>query len=307
MGYKCDYEYSIALTPETSGKHGINHVPVGCGKCYNCKLKRISQWSFRLQQELQVSTSAYFITLTYDTHNVPIIQGRYPMTLVKNSEQNELLKDSEGRTDRSLQAFFKRLRYYEEGKSVQFDKRTKHFKEKRPIKYYACGEYGGKRSRPHYHIILFNVVDVQNVIKSWEFGQVHIDPDVNKSNIEYTLKYICKSGKKIGSGQDDYRIPEFPLMSKGLGKNWITPEIESFYNRRLDISYVVNELGIKIPLPRYYANKMFNENTKEDRHIVIKRQVEEKEKKDRKTEQQKVNEKVVRQQLMKNYSPRNID
>lgn len=318
---KCDSPYTVTLTEETSGKNGINHAPVPCGKCYNCKVRRIAQWSFRLQKELEVSTSAYFVTLTYDNDHVPIVSGRYPMTLCKNSKQNAELADSEGRTDRSLQAFFKRLRYYETENRLQFDRKNKKLQVRKPIKYYACGEYGHRRKRSHYHIILFNVGYISSIRKAWAtaivekgvtidyipFGSVDIQDDVNSTNIEYTLKYICKTDGKAGSMGNDNRIPEFSLMSKGLGKNFITPQIESFYNRRLDLAYVINEKGHKISMPKYYVNKMMTEETKEDRIGYIKRGMEEAEAKDKTTDQQKQAAKFVRQQKMQNYSKRYKD
>lgn len=314
----CDNPFSVKLTPESSGKHGINHAPVPCGKCFNCKQRRVAQWSFRLQKELEVSTSAYFVTLTYDTNHVPIVGGRYPMTLVKNSEQNSKLADSEGRTDRSIQAFFKRLRYFEREARATYEPKVKKVTVNKAIKYYACGEYGGKRGRPHYHIILFNVGYIDSIRKAWStaimekgevmdwipFGSIDIDPDVNERNINYTLKYICKTDGKAGISKNDFRIPEFALMSKGIGANYITPEIESFYNKRLDLSYIVTQQGFKIPMPKYYVNKMFTEETKEDRIGYIARGVAEAERKDRTSDHYKQLAKYVREKNKNNYAKR---
>lgn len=319
---KCDTPYNIKLTKEASAKLDMNTAPAKCGKCYNCKANRIQQWAFRIGKELEYSTSAYFVTLTYDTLHVPIIGGRFPMTLLKNSDQNEKLEDSKNRVDRSLQAFFKRLRYYEETESFTFDPRTKEKMDRKPLKYYACGEYGA-RKRPHYHFIIFNLVDTYSIHKAWStavdtgrrkngeqifdyipFGIVDIDQDVNDRNIEYVLKYICKDGEKVGELRNDNRVPEFAIMSKGLGKNWITPQIERFYNKRLDIAYVVNDKGVKIPMPRYYVNKMMTEETREDRMVYIKRGIEEVEKLDRRDDLQKQSEAIARQKLMKNYKIR---
>lgn len=324
---KCDNPISIKLKPELSAKHGMNHAPVQCGKCYNCKQTRIAQWSFRLLKELEVADNAYFVTLTYDNQHVPITTGRYPMTLLKNSKQDLECRIREGleeRSDRSLQGFFKRLRYYERETKILFDYKVQKIYEKKPIKYYAAGEYGskgergGKGGRPHYHIILFNIVSATSIAKAWAtavvekgitvdfvpFGSINIQCTVNSNNIEYTVKYICKEGR-AGTGKLDNRVPEFSLMSKGLGKNFITDQIESFYNRRLDINFVVNEKGHKIPMPKYYVNKMMTDETKEDRVGIIKRQVEEAEAKDRTTAMRKQQNKFGRQALMKNYGNRN--
>lgn len=320
---KCDTPFIVKLSEEASRKLQQNTAGVPCGRCYNCRATRVQQWSFRIQKEHEVSTSAYFVTLTYDTNHVPIIKGRYPMTLLKNSKQNDQLKDSEGRSDRSLQAFFKRLRYYETERGKTFDPRSKKIMDQKPIKYYACGEYGAARKRPHYHFIIFNLVDTYSINKAWStavmakdsqtvleyipFGKIDIDSDVNPTNIEYVLKYICKSEARAGYEKNDERGPEFSLMSKGLGKNFITPEIESFYNKRLDLAYIVNQNGVKISMPRYYVNKMMTEVTKEDRMIHVKRAVEEKEKKDKRKDVHVRNEQVARQALMKNYNKRYSD
>lgn len=293
---KCDNPISITLTKEKSEKHGINTVPVPCGRCLPCKNKRVAQWTIRLKKELEVSTSAYFITLTYDTLHVPIIQGSKPMTLLKNSQQSGTII-GEKELDRSLQGFFKRLRYYESEKNAIFRPDSKDIEQKKSIKYYACGEYGSKGEkkkaggRPHYHGILFNVSDYRSINKAWStavvkngitvdyipFGDVDIDPDVNEYNIRYVLKYINKENWNRFT-PDDNRIKEFSLMSKGLGKNFINDSVESFYNRRLDINYVVDE-GVKVAMPKYYRNKMFTEETKDDAVTIIKNNIEEEEKK----------------------------
>jgi len=99
------------------------HIPFPCGKCPPCKKRRTSGWSFRLVKEGERSLSALFITLTYDTEYVPITSNGYMSLDIKD-----------------LQKFFKRLR--------------KLTNEK--LKYYAVGEYGSTKMRPHYHIILYN-------------------------------------------------------------------------------------------------------------------------------------------------------
>lgn len=239
------------------------------------------------------------------------------MTLCKNSQQNETLPDHEGRQDRSLQAFFKRLRYYEKEARATYDPRTKKLAFRKPLKYYACGEYGA-RKRPHYHIILFNLAYIDSLHKAWAtavvengktidyipFGTMDVDDDVNQKNIEYTLKYICKSKNTVGKGANDFRIPEFSLMSKGIGANFITQEIETFYNRRLDISYVLSSTGVKIPLPKYYVQKMMSQETRDDRIGYIKRGIDEREAKDRTTEEQKQAAKAVRAYKANNYPKR---
>lgn len=319
----CDSPYNVKLTTEKSLKLGVNNIPVPCGRCLNCKQRRVAQWSIRLMKEMEISTSAYFVTLTYDPLHVPLTENGF-MTLCKNSKQSEALNKVGSQTDRSLQGFIKRLRYYELEYKDLYDRKIKKVIERKNIKYYACGEYGSVRRRPHYHLIIFNLSSVESIRKAWAtadvrngitvdwipFGGYDIG-EVNNNTIDYCLKYIFKDNWNRMHKNDD-RVKEFSLMSKGLGINFITPEIESFYNKRLDLNYTINQKGHKVPMPRYFRDKMMTEETKEDSMGIIKRAVElERDKEEKRLGKNydliKQGGRIQRQLLQKNYSKRNID
>lgn len=201
------------------------YIYVPCGKCIPCMKKRASGWSFRLMQEEKVSSSAYFVTLTYDTENVPINEIGM-MTLRK----------------RDIQLWFKRLR-----------------KVNAPgLKYYCVGEYGGRSWRPHYHVILFNA-RVETIYTEWKLGNVHVG-SVSGASVGYTLKYVSK-GRRIPAFKDDVRVPEFSLMSKGLGKNYLTEDVIEWHNKDLDRMYVVAD-GKKVSMPRYYKDRLYVEDVR---------------------------------------------
>jgi hypothetical protein len=208
------------------------HIPFPCGKCPPCRKRRISGWSFRLVKEGERSISALFITLTYDTEYVPITPNGY-MSLD--------LKD--------LQKFFKRLR--------------KLTNEK--LKYYAVGEYGSTKKRPHYHIILFNA-NKEHVKRAWALnnhtiGNHHIG-NVSAASIGYTLKYMSKK-QQIPQHKNDDRRKEFSVMSKGLGSNYITQAMITWHKNQLEERmYVPIEDGKKIAMPRYYKDKIYDEEEK---------------------------------------------
>lgn len=44
---------------------------VRCGKCPSCVLEKASDWACRLSHELVTSSSAAFVTLTYDKEHLP--------------------------------------------------------------------------------------------------------------------------------------------------------------------------------------------------------------------------------------------
>lgn len=209
---------------------GAKIVP--CGKCIQCLKRRVNGWTFRLNQELKCSTSAAFITLTYD---------QAPLSF---NEQLTLEK-------KDFQDFMKRLR-----------KKT-HNK----LKYYACGEYGTQSQRPHYHAIMYNLPnnwlqDSTKLHEAWGHGHIDIGT-AEMASFQYVVGYLNK-GRWQPQHELDDRNPEFSVMSKNLGKTYITPKMEKFHKSRL-ASYATLPGGQKTSLPRYYRDKIF---TKEERQIM---------------------------------------
>lgn len=211
-------------------KEGViykQNVTVPCGKCFNCKRTKVQQWVFRLLEEDKVSSSSYFITLTYNTENLPWSKEGLP-TLKKDD----------------LQKYWKRLRKLE--KDVK-------------IKYYAVGEYGSLTFRPHYHAIVYNVSNTANIREAWKLagrplGNVHIG-NVKGESVAYVCKYIDKNAQ-IPRWKGDDRVKEFSTMSNNLGASFLTKSVIKQYRTDLTRNFVLDGEK-KIPLPKYYSNKIF--------------------------------------------------
>lgn len=205
-------------------------------------------------QEQKVSTSSYFITLTYDTLSVPITKRRR-MGLYK----------------RHLQLFFKRIR------RVHDRARRDMAQKPKSIKYYAVGEYGGRTKRPHYHCIVFNIIPelllskrdelalkmsnydgkTEVRIKQWKDGHCTIG-QVTEASVGYTLKYISK-GRTIPEYPGDDRVPEFSIMSKRLGANYLTKATIRWHTNDVEQRvYCIVPGGIKISMPRYYKDRIYS-------------------------------------------------
>lgn len=244
----CDSPIFIKLTsPRYIGNQPIYSVNVSCGKCANCIKRRVNQWAFRLLQEDQRSTSAYFITLTYDTDHVPLT-SKLNMTLSR----------------KDLQKFFKRLRYYHETDGIYLSEIRRNNKiERRPIKYFACGEYGGLFGRPHYHAIIFNAFP-DNFEKAWTFGNIQFR-ECDRASIFYTLKYMDKHLKDWS--YDPEIIPEFSLKSKGLGSNYISEETFRHHSSNLDNNYVMSDM-FKVALPKYYQRHFWPDSKDVDGRTI---------------------------------------
>lgn len=224
--------------------HGERSYELPCGKCPPCKIRKVNQWVFRLRYEERRSLICHFVTLTYDTDHVPLSPNNF----------KTLKKDD-------LQAFFKRLRNYTEHK----------------IKYYAVGEYGSDRHRPHYHAIIYNVENTELYAKAWhmdgkQIGTVHVGK-VTGASIAYTLKYIDKV-PITGKFQRDDRVKEFSIMSKGLGDNYIEDiQNQNWHRSSYAHNYVMEPGGHRIALPKYYRDKLLDKEFREEQTFYIQQQI----------------------------------
>jgi len=196
-------------------------------------MRNVHGWAFRLMREEKKAISSQFLTLTYATKNVPITtRGRRSLR------------------KRDVQLFLKRLR-----------KKNSSSSSLASIKYYACGEYGGRTRRPHYHVILFNAKQ-DTIQPAWKLGAVHYG-DVNAASVYYTLKYMMKAPKKVYRKGDP--LKEFALMSKGLGIDYSQDKrFINWHKKNIEERMYLNlPGGQKISMPRYYKDKIFNDEERE--------------------------------------------
>lgn len=244
----------IVLKNSTPKPGGFLTNKVPCGRCPACLRRRQSVWCFRLQKEHLNSTTAAFVTYTYDDSKLPFSDNGL-MTL----------------NYRDIQLYTKRLRKFIH----------KEIGSIGPLKYYTVGEYGSNTYRPHYHSILFNVpgelltVELDGRIRRcapleavWRKGIVHVD-DVNPATIGYVTKYMQKS-TWLDRNRDDWddRARERSLISKGLGASFLTPQLIAYYKERM-LPYLLVEKGQKRPMPRYYRDKIFSESEKLQLNALI--------------------------------------
>lgn len=199
---------------------------VPCGKCYCCRSHYRDTWTLRLLNHYKSVRKGIFLTLSYNDDNIP-------------------LDRSVSKVD--LQLFFKRLR--------------KHYPS-RTISYFAASEYGDKKFRPHYHIIVFGIdcptsnylrIRLSNFISKsvWKKGYCFVG-DVNEKTIKYTTKYILKD-IAFNKDKDFYEFNNlavpFTLKSTKLGLNYFLSNISSFIDKAFS-SNVNNSM------PRYYRVKL---------------------------------------------------
>lgn len=215
------------------------YILVPCGKCLLCRDKKASEWCFRAICESRYSTTIpLFVTLTYASENLP----------------------ADGVDKREVQLFLKRLRYH---LSEEFGDIN--------LRYFACGEYGSKFGRPHYHLILWNFPEVHMVrIRyfieyAWQNrGFITVYP-VKKGGINYVMKYM----KKDCPNKLNYKNEPFYLSSRGNGGLGIEycREITDWCRKNPDVTTLTvtdpfTNVTMTLGIPRYFKDKIFPTESK---------------------------------------------
>lgn len=261
---------------------------IPCGKCIGCRLDYSRDWANRGYLEAKSWKENYFVTITYDE-----------IHMVKN----DVLREKDGKTIRSyngtlvkkdLQNFIKRVRTEKER---EYEKKIKNEEEaKAPnIRFMACGEYGDENSRPHYHIIFFNLhlepetfynpkikegnIYWQNTFieKCWKKGISNIC-EANWNTIAYVARYITKkiTGKEAEKEyQKRQQEREYMVMSRmpGIGKLYYDQNKDKIYKR--DEIIVKNSNGIiSCKPPKYFDYIYEKEEPEKFKKIQEKRRIE---------------------------------
>lgn len=170
---------------------------------------------------------------------------------------------------RSLQLFFKRLR-----KAIVLNIDGELHYQK--FRYLACGEYGEKRGRPHYHVALMGYDPPDKVFvretpqgyrsyrsplmqQLWPFGHVDVG-ELTYASAAYISRYTLKKSRNpkdyevvVGVDEETGEIlfeqvdQEFLTMSKGIGLDWWRR-----YKVDTDKDYLVVDFDKTVRIPRYY-------------------------------------------------------
>lgn len=158
-----------------------------CGSCIGCVKSKARDWTIRCSLELQYHNAACWATLTYD-------EAKVPPTLQKLHLSN----------------FIRRVRKeYPRG----------------AVRFFASGEYGEQRGRPHYHPILYGMNDERVIQDCWPHG-IAVKHDIRAEGIAYVAGYVQKKFvfKEEKEDRIDYLTgesyqyqPPFILMSRKPG------------------------------------------------------------------------------------------
>lgn len=231
--------YSAINIKNKSKRNASVMVSVPCGKCYACRMNKRIEWTYRLYQELLSSTTAYFVTVTYDENHVPTVVDK------DTGEICQVLRKSD------IQSYIKRLRTYSN------------------LRFFCVGEYGEKSKRPHYHLLIFDFnpkvrngeyhLDQILLQRMWKDNNDNMMGYVSVGNVEIaSIHYCTKDMMKEQTKNAVCGVRGFRLMST---KPAIGSRALSYLgNEKENKDFTVSLNGNRVNMPRYYREKLFSES-----------------------------------------------
>ncbi len=151
-----------------------------CGKCQGCLRRRRRAWVARMLCEQTTCGESAFVTLTLEDSELSFVKvegEQWLPTLVQED----------------LQKYLRRVRDLIRPKGLS-------------LRHFACGEYGEKTGRPHYHLIAFGLgAGAEDIFAdSWKKGFVSVY-EANAKTMAYVAKYCLK-----GCADPELALPGLP-------------------------------------------------------------------------------------------------
>lgn len=212
-------------------------VPVGCGKCIECRKQKARDWQIRLYEEIKVS-NGIFVTLTFN-------EARF-------EELNREIEEISGQAiqDVNIIPTLAVRRFNERWRKT----------EKKAIRHWLVTELGHEGTeRIHLHGLLFTDKPTEFIEKKWSYGYIWVGSYVNESTINYITKYVTKVDK-------DHKtyVPKI-LCSPGIGAGYLdtfNAKQNVFQGAETREAYVTRQ-GLRLNMPQYYRNKLYSEEERE--------------------------------------------
>lgn len=180
-----------------------NGNEVACHKCWQCIRRKVDDWTGRCIAESETSVMTRSVTLTYGRDNRIGSADHIKAACLTYSD---------------VQKYVRSLR--DQGYKVR---------------YFVCGEYGSKKGRAHWHLILFfsgtkmplRPMDRQFNDDNWEHG-FSFWQKATPEAVAYVTKYIVK-----GASDDEKQYHQALSKAPPLGDEWFRQYAGKFVDQGL--------------------------------------------------------------------------
>ncbi|UYD39188.1 MAG: replication initiator protein [Wigfec virus K19_94] len=253
----------------------VLEVPVGCGKCIECRKQEARKWQVRLLEDVREHKNGKFITLTFSTESLKKIAEK--VQTIKVREKVGIKSSWIDKNGKLCHRYkYKVIKEKTELKGYMLDNAIAKYavrkflegwrkKNKKSLRHWLITELGhGTTEHMHIHGMVWTDREKDEVIKAWKYGKVWAGYEgketyVNEETVNYCIKYVHK--------QDSLHKEYKPviLCSAGIGSNYLKRKDsrKNKYNGKDTREYYITRTGHKMNLPVYWRNKIYSEEERE--------------------------------------------
>lgn len=198
---------------------------VACHECWQCRATKVNDWVGRCIAESKTVVGAHAVTLTY---------GRK-----ERGENGDWKSTQYGEVDHPSAAvltYSDVQKYFKKPRSGDRDPNKRY-----PLRYFVTGEYGSRKGRAHWHIIIFWLKRVPPHVLGERFDEKHWEHGLSfwtapsYEDFRYNTKYILKDmgaaerqGHLSMSKKPPLGAEYFRRLAKDYAKQGLAPQ-NSFY------------------------------------------------------------------------------
>lgn len=289
-------DYEAMLRPEFDKR--VLAVPIGCGKCIECRKQKAKEWQVRLLEDVRHNTNGKFITLTFSNESIKELAKE----VTQKKTKTKIIESYEIDENGTLQPIYKaktwidkngnlRKRYkykiiteeielkgYETDNAIaklgvrKFLERWRK-DNKKSLRHWFITELGHKGTENiHMHGIVWTDKDVHEIASKWKYGYIWIG-EKNHGKVknyvnEKTVNYITKYVSKMDFDHKEYK--SIILTSSGIGKGYFdrTDWEKNKYKGKETKETYTTRTGHQMSLPIYYRNKIYTDQEREKLWLI---------------------------------------
>lgn len=222
------------IVPEIKDKRVLK-VPVGCGRCIECKKQKARQWTVRLSEEIR-HKEGVFVSMTWSNESYTELDKLID-PIIEGYERDNAIATL------GVRRFLERFRK----------------ENKVSCKHWLVTELGQEGTENiHVHGIIW--ASREQIEKHWgKNGFAYMGNECSERTINYIVKYISKT--------DDLH-PNYQakiLCSAGIGSKYFdrSDAEKNKYKPNETKEYYQTKSGLRLNMPIYYRNKIYTDEERE--------------------------------------------
>jgi len=257
-------------------------VPVGCGRCIECRKQRAKEWQIRLLEDVRHNTNGKFITLTFSDESIKKLAKEVTQkeTKIVIGEKSYVDKNGKQRKRYKYKKVTEEIKLegYETDNAIA-TLGVRRFLERwrkeygKSLRHWFITELGHKGTENvHMHGIVWTDEEAKKLEKHWKYGYIYIGEKNGKKIKNYvtekTVNYITKYVSKMDFNHQEYKSKI--MTSAGIGEgyflrtDWKTNE----YKGEKTKEYYTTRTGHKMNLPIRWRNKIYSDEEREKLWIM---------------------------------------